>query len=75
MQLIYYSPTLFKTLGIAYDMRLTLSGVMNIIQMVAVVIAMFTFDRIGRRPWLFIGSAGMTLSHFVVAAMIGAYLF
>jgi MFS family permease len=48
-----------------------MSGVMNILQMVAVIAAFFVFDRIGRRPLLLIGSVGMCASHVIVAIMIG----
>ena len=52
-------------------MRLTLSGVMNIIQLLATLPAMLALDKLGRRPWLIVGSVGMAISHFIVAAMIG----
>jgi MFS family permease len=70
-QLIYYSPTLFETLGLDSSLQLHMSGVMNILQMVAVIAAFFVFDRIGRRPLLLIGSIGMCASHVIVAIMIG----
>ncbi|RSH80159.1 hypothetical protein EHS25_007264 [Saitozyma podzolica] len=71
--LIYYSPTLFETLGLDSSLQLHMSGVMNILQMVAVIAAFFVFDRIGRRPLLLIGSIGMCASHVIVAIMIGLY--
>ncbi|BEI82216.1 hypothetical protein CcaverHIS002_0300840 [Cutaneotrichosporon cavernicola] len=71
--LIYYSPTLFQTLGLDYEMQLTLSGVMNVAQLVAVIPPVYFLDVIGRKLPLMIGSAGMALSHFVVAGMIGQY--
>ncbi|KAG7571074.1 hypothetical protein FFLO_01038 [Filobasidium floriforme] len=71
--LIYYSPTLFETLGLDYERRLSLSGIMNVVQLVAVMIALVYIERFGRKTWLFIGSIGMTLSHVVVAGMIGRY--
>lgn len=72
-QLIYYSPTLFETLGLDYEMQLTLSGVMNVTQLVAVIPPVYFLDVIGRKLPLMVGSAGMALSHFVVAGMIGKY--
>ena len=50
-----------------------MSGVMNVAQLLATVPAFFLLDRIGRKPPLLFGSIGMTLSHTVVAAMIGRY--
>jgi Na+-driven multidrug efflux pump len=54
-------------------MQLTLSGVMNVAQLVAVIPPVYFLDVIGRRLPLMIGSTGMAISHFVVAAMIGQY--
>jgi hypothetical protein len=62
---------LFETLGLDYERRLSLSGIMNVVQLVAVMIALVYIERFGRKTWLFIGSIGMTLSHVVVAGMIG----
>lgn len=44
---------------------------MNVVQLVAVMIALVYIERFGRKTWLFIGSIGMTLSHIIVAGMIG----
>jgi hypothetical protein len=52
-------------------MQLTLSGVMNIVQFVALIPTFLWLDKVGRRPPLLVGSVGMTVCHFVVAAMIG----
>lgn len=71
--LIYYSPTLFATLGFDLDLTLTMGGVMNVIQLLAVCVPLFAIDKIGRRPWLIGGSVGMTISHVVVAIMIGEF--
>jgi hypothetical protein len=48
-----------------------LSGIMNVVQLVAVMIALVYIERFGRKTWLFTGSIGMTLSHIIVAGMIG----
>lgn len=49
-----------------------MSGYMNVVQLVAVMFALTCIERFDRKTWLFAGSIGMTLSHVVVAAMIGA---
>ncbi|WWC88882.1 uncharacterized protein L201_003797 [Kwoniella dendrophila CBS 6074] len=71
--LIYYSPTLFETLGLDSEMQITLSGILNIVQLGAVTVAFFVTDRVGRKPILIYGAIGMTISHVVVAGMIGRY--
>ena len=40
--LIYYSPTLFKTMGLDYSMQLIMSGVLNVTQLVGVISSLRT---------------------------------
>lgn len=54
--LIYYSPTLFQTMGLNYSMQLIMSGVLNVTQLVGVSSSLWTMDRFGRRPLLLWGS-------------------
>lgn len=70
-QLVYYAPTLFEQLGLDYELQLTLAGALNIAQLVAVVAAFFLLDKFGRKVFLIVGAIGLTVSHSVVAAMIG----
>ena len=69
--LIYYSPTLFEQLGLGYEMQLTMYGVLNVCQMVATTSSFFYLDKIGRKPPLLLGSVVNTISHVIVAVMIG----
>jgi MFS family permease len=71
--LIYYSPTLFQTMGQGYSMQLILSGVLNIAQLVGVSTSLWTMDRFGRRPLLLWGSAAMCISHVIIAALVGQF--
>ncbi|KIX08811.1 uncharacterized protein Z518_03468 [Rhinocladiella mackenziei CBS 650.93] len=71
--LIYYSPSLFETMGVDYNMRLVLSGVLNVTQLVGVATSLYTMDKFGRRPLLLLGSVGMTVSHIVIAVLVGLY--
>jgi MFS family permease len=73
LQLIYYSPSLFRSLGLDYERQLTLSGIMNVIQLAAVIAVVPFLDRVGRRPPLLVGSAGMSVCHIVVAVVIARY--
>ena len=54
--LIYYSPTLFQTMGLNYSLQLIMSGVLNVTQLVGVSSSLWTMDRFGRRPLLLWGS-------------------
>jgi MFS family permease len=70
-QLIYYSPTLFEQFGLNFELRLDMGGVLNLVQLVAVGITFFVLDRFGRRFWLLQGSCGMSISHIVIAVLVG----
>lgn len=71
--LIYYSPSLFETMGIGYEMRLVLAGILNITQIVGVASSFYTMDAWGRRTLLIVGSAVMTVCHIVIAVLVGLY--
>ncbi|KAH7138183.1 general substrate transporter [Dendryphion nanum] len=71
--LIYYSPSLFKTLGQDYEMQLLLSGIINVTQLVGVVTSLWTMDRFGRRPLLLVGAGLMCVSHLIIAVLVGKF--
>ncbi|KAL4972862.1 general substrate transporter [Aspergillus desertorum] len=71
--LIYYSPTLFETMGLDYDMQLLMSGIINVTQLVGVCTSLWTMDAVGRRPLLLWGAAIMGVSHVIIAALVGIY--
>lgn len=60
-------------MGIEYEMRLVLSGVLNITQLVGVATSLWTMDRFGRRPLIHWGSAGMCICHVIIAVLVGLY--
>lgn len=71
--LIYYSPTLFATMGLDYEMQLTMSGVLNICQVVACLWSLWGMDRFGRRKLLLGGGVCMFTAHFIIAVLVGLY--
>jgi sugar porter (SP) family MFS transporter len=71
--LIYYSPSLFETLGQDYEMQLLLSGIINCTQLVGVMTSLWTMDRFGRRPLLLIGAALMFVCHLIIAVLVGKF--
>ena len=71
--LIYYSPTLFKTMGLDHSMQLILSGVLNVTQLIGVTTSIFTMDSLGRKTLLLWGSLCMFVAHAVIAGLVGAY--
>lgn len=60
-------------MGIGYEMRLLLGGILNVTQIVGVVTSLYTMDAWGRRPLLIGGSAIMTICHLVIAVLVGLY--
>ncbi|KAF9873018.1 MFS monosaccharide transporter [Colletotrichum karsti] len=71
--LIYYSPTLFATMGLDYNMQLIMSGALNCVQLIGVMSSLWTLDRFGRRTILLIGSVCMFFSHLAIAALVGKF--
>lgn len=71
--MIYYSPSLFGTLGQAYEMQLLLSGIINCTQLVGVLTSLWTMDRFGRRPLLLTGAGLMLVCHLVIAVLVGKF--
>lgn len=71
--LIYYSPSLLKTLGMNYEMQLLLSGIINCTQLVGVMTSLWTMDRFGRRPLLLVGAGLMFISHLIIAVLVGKF--
>ncbi|KIX05949.1 uncharacterized protein Z518_03923 [Rhinocladiella mackenziei CBS 650.93] len=71
--LIYYSPTLFETMGLDYQMQLDMSGVLNICQVVAVVWSLWALDQYDRRLLLLVGCVGMFISHLIIAVLVAKF--
>ncbi|KAF4124297.1 Sugar (and other) transporter [Geosmithia morbida] len=71
--LIYYSPTLFGTMGLGHNMQLIMSGVLNMTQLIGVASSLWTMDRFGRRNLLMLGSVLMCISHVIIAILVGLF--
>ncbi|RHZ43371.1 sugar porter family MFS transporter [Aspergillus thermomutatus] len=71
--LIYYSPTLFETMGLDYDMQLLMSGILNVTQLIGVMTSVWTMDSLGRRVLLLWGALFMTISHVIIAVLVGLF--
>jgi MFS family permease len=60
-------------MGLDHSMQLIMSGVLNVTQLVGVSTSVWSMDAIGRRPLLLGGSLMMTISHVVIAGLVGRY--
>ncbi|KAI9736309.1 MAG: hypothetical protein M1834_001195 [Cirrosporium novae-zelandiae] len=70
---IYYAPILFQSIGNSYDTSLILSGVLNIMQLVAVILCFFVIDRVGRRPLAIWGGFASTVPYIIIAILVSLY--
>ncbi|KAF4984910.1 hypothetical protein FDECE_16990 [Fusarium decemcellulare] len=70
---IYYAPTLFESLGQSKEMALIMSGVFNILQLVAVTICFLIIDKVGRRPLAIWGGFGGGTTWAIMAVLTGVY--
>ncbi|KXN87074.1 putative glucose transporter rco-3 [Leucoagaricus sp. SymC.cos] len=69
--LLYYGPTLAKSIGLSGDtIPLLVSGGIGIMQLLAVFPAILYIDEFGRKPLLRGGSVLMALSHFMIAILV-----
>ena len=60
--IFYYSTTLWKSVGFEESDSFTISVITSVTNIAVTFVAIALVDRVGRRPILLFGSAGMTLS-------------
>ncbi len=65
--IFYYSTTLWKSVGFQEKDSFTISVITSVTNIAVTFIAIALVDRVGRRPILLFGSAGMTVSLAVMA--------
>jgi len=70
---IYYAPTLFQSLGQSAEMALIMSGIFNVLQLVAVIVCFISIDKIGRRPLAIFGALGGGIAWSMMAILTGIY--
>lgn len=66
---LYYAPRIFESMGAAKDASMLQTVVMGLINVIFTVVAILTVDRWGRKPLLMVGSIGMAVSMFAIAAL------
>ena len=66
---LYYAPRIYDAMGFDNEMTVTIfTGIVNII---FTLVAIFTVEKLGRRPLLIVGSIGMAVGAFGVAVSFG----
>jgi len=69
--IFYYGNALWQSVGFKEDKSLMLSILLSTINILTTFIAIFNIDKIGRKPLLLIGSAGMFVSMFTLSLIFG----
>ncbi|MBC9958238.1 sugar porter family MFS transporter [Yimella sp. cx-51] len=67
--IFYYSNVLWEAVGFSEQDSFKITVITSVVNILTTLIAIATVDRVGRKPLLLIGSAGMTLSLGVMAAV------
>jgi sugar porter (SP) family MFS transporter len=68
---LYYAPEIFKKLGTGTDVALLQTVVVGAVNLTFTVIAIWTVDKLGRKPLMIVGSAGMGVA--LLAMGLAAY--
>ncbi|KAK0104311.1 hypothetical protein ONS96_005397 [Cadophora gregata f. sp. sojae] len=72
--ILYYAPTIFKSLGLTGNtISLLATGVVGIVMFIATIPTVLYIDRIGRKPILTVGAIGMASCHIIIAAIVASY--
>ncbi len=69
--IFYYSNILWEAVGFTEDQSFVITVISATINILTTLIAIATIDRIGRKPLLIIGSAGMTVTLATMAVIFG----
>ena len=71
----YYGSVLWQSVGFTENDSLLINILSGALSIVACILTIFTVDKIGRKPLLLIGSAGMAVTLAVVAVMFSTGTF
>lgn len=65
-----YAPRIFESIGASQDDQLLQTVFIGGINLVVTIVAMMLVDKIGRRPLMLLGSAGLVILYVVIAQML-----
>jgi MFS family permease len=64
--IFYYAPMIFEMAGGGKDAAFMQAAILGVTNVVMTIVAMFLIDRLGRKPLLYIGAAGICISLAIV---------
>jgi sugar porter (SP) family MFS transporter len=65
-----YTSTIFKSVGADLDRQLLETVSIGIVNLIFTVLAMLLVDRLGRRPLMLFGAAGLAISYLVLSTLL-----
>lgn len=68
--ILYYAPEIFKRLGSSTDASLLETSMLGVVNLIFTLISIYFVDKMGRKPLLYIGSIGMSISLLAVGTFI-----
>ncbi|GAA3214889.1 sugar porter family MFS transporter [Actinocorallia longicatena] len=69
--IFYYSSTLWQAVGFSESDATLTSVITSVVNVVATLVAIALVDRVGRKPLLVVGAAGMTVTLAIMAVAFG----
>jgi SP family sugar:H+ symporter-like MFS transporter len=69
--IFYYSSVLWQAVGFSENDSLLITVLSSVVNVLTTLIAIATIDRLGRKPLLLIGSAGMAVTLLTLAVLFG----
>lgn len=70
---LYYAPLMFRNLGAGSDSALLQTVVVGAANMLSTLIAIYTVDRLGRKPLLIVGAAAMALPMLLLGYLFSVH--
>jgi len=67
-----YTPRIFQSIGVSQDNQLLQTVFIGIVNLVFTLLAMALVDKLGRKPLMLIGSAGLCILYIIVVQMLAA---
>ncbi len=67
-----YTPRIFQSIGVSQDNQLLQTVFIGIVNLIFTLLAMALVDKLGRKPLMLIGSAGLCILYIIVVQMLAA---